>query len=189
MGQYVLASKVNIASAGLYAAPSPTAALPGGGANVRVTSTAHGLTSGNAVTVSGTTGVSGLNADWPVRVIDANTFDLVGSSALTGTQGGTMAVSLVVLDISPADFNKEWYLRGVVYGTGEVAFEDTVDNFTASEKRFRVNARNSAEGQAFCFSWRDWEGSDRFGTASAKLRIRLLSGTNVKVSAVVETLA
>lgn len=183
--EYILASRVNFAAAGLYAAPSPVFTLPGSGANVRCASTAHGLTTGNTVVVSGTTGVDGLNANWLVRVIDADTFELVGSGALTGTPAGTPAVGLVDLDISGLD--KEWYVRVTVWGTGVVVLEDTVDDWSASEHRFRFNSRNTAEGQTQSLTWREWEGADRFGVADAKLRVRLASGTNVKVSVSVST--
>src|SRR5881398_3419734 len=108
MSDVTYASRVNFAAAGLYAAPSPTITLPGGGANVRVASTAHGLITGNTVAVSGTTGVTGLNANWTVNVINANTFELVGSSALTGTPAGTPVIGLVDIDIS--GFTGDWFI-------------------------------------------------------------------------------
>ncbi|WP_321471142.1 hypothetical protein [uncultured Paludibaculum sp.] len=183
--ELIMASRVKFAAAGLYAAPSPVFSVLGGGANVRCASTGHGLTTGNYVVVSGTTGVAGLNATWPVRVIDADTFELVGSSALTGTAAGSPAVALPDLDISALD--KEWYVRVKVYGTGLVSLEDTVNAWTATERRFLFPARANDQGQEFIINWRDWEGGDRFGVASAKLRIRLVSGTNVMISAGVST--
>lgn len=185
--EYVLTRRVTFAAPGLYSAPSPSVTLPGGGANVKITSTAHGLTSGNMVTVSGTTGVTGLNANWQVLVIDADHFDLVGSSALTGSPAGTCAVSLVNLDISGPDFTKEWYVRVKVFGTGVLALEDTVDAFTNTQPRFFINGKASDDGQEFLVSWRDWVGWNRFGVANAKMRLRLMTGTNVAVSVVVCT--
>lgn len=178
--EFVYSTRATIAAAGLYVGPTPSATLPGGGANVRITSTAHGLTSGQNVTVSGTTGVTGLNATWLIRVIDANTYELMGSGALTGTPAGTAAVALPDLDIS--SITGEWSMRVTVYGTGLVSLEDTVNAFSATERRFLINAQAADEGQTFLFSWHDWKGGHRFGTASAKMRLRLVSGTNVAVS-------
>lgn len=189
MAEQLYASRVLIAAAGLYAAPTPSVTLAGGGANVKITSTAHGLTSGNTVAVSGTTGVTGLNANWQVQVIDANNFYLVGSSALTGSPAGTTAVALPDLDISGAAFQSEWYVRVKAYGTGLVVLEDTVNAWSATQQRFFLNSQDNAEGVEKVFSWRDWSGSHRFGVGSAKLRARLVSGTNVTISVSVTTSA
>jgi hypothetical protein len=188
MSEYFMAtSRVNFAAPGLYAAPSPTVTVPGGGANVNITSAAHGLATGNWVTVSGTTGVTGLNANWLVNTLDADHFELVGSSALTGSPAGTAAVALIPLDISGTDFSKEWYVRVKVYDTGVVSIEDTVDNWATAQTRFIANARSHGEGTEFVFNWRDFSGFHRFGVANARARIRLLSGTNVRVTVVVCT--
>lgn len=54
----------------------------------RVTVTAHGYSTGYAVVLTGTTGVPGINGiSWPITVVSANTFDLVGS-VFTGTYTG-----------------------------------------------------------------------------------------------------
>lgn len=55
--------------------------------NVRITISAHGLVSGNTVTVTGVTGTTGANGTWQIIVIDVNTFDLSGCTA-TGTYTG-----------------------------------------------------------------------------------------------------
>jgi hypothetical protein len=62
---------------------------------IRVTSTAHGLQTGDAVTISGIGGTTEANASWPqVTVINANTYDLVGSSfSHTFTSNGTAVVT------------------------------------------------------------------------------------------------
>ena len=51
-------------NSGLVSVPSVSSVtLPGGGANVRITfSAAHGIKDNQPVTISGTTGVTGLNA-------------------------------------------------------------------------------------------------------------------------------
>ncbi|MCK8787259.1 hypothetical protein M0638_23070 [Roseomonas sp. NAR14] len=46
----------------------------------RITRAAHGFTTGDSVTVSDVSGVPGANGTFSITVIDANTFDLVGSS-------------------------------------------------------------------------------------------------------------
>lgn len=183
--ELLYATRVNHAAAGLYAAPTPTVTLPGGGANVRINSTAHGLSTGNSVVVSGTTGVTGLNAIWPVNVLSANQFELVGSSALTGTPAGTAAVALPDLDIS--GLTGDWVIRIRAYGTGVVSLEDTVNNWSASERRHTIPVRAADEGQEFIISSRTWSGASRFGVSSAKMRLRLVSGTNVVLSMFVNT--
>lgn len=62
------------------------------GTLIRVTATAHGYSTGNGVVISGVVGVPIANQIWPqITVIDANTFDLVGSTfAGTYTSGGTV---------------------------------------------------------------------------------------------------
>jgi hypothetical protein len=58
--------------------------------NARVTCPAHGFSTGDSVTISGVTGMAGINGIAQVIVIDANTFDLsgiYGSGAYAG--GGT----------------------------------------------------------------------------------------------------
>lgn len=47
---------------------------------VRITRAAHGFTTGDNVTVADVSGVPGANGSFSITVIDANTFDLVGSS-------------------------------------------------------------------------------------------------------------
>ena len=57
-----------------------------GSGKVRVTSTAHGLATGNYVTIAGVTGTSSSNINGlrPVTVIDANTYDLTTSNHVAG---------------------------------------------------------------------------------------------------------
>lgn len=59
---------------------------------VRITRAAHGLTSGDSVTVADVSGVPGANGTFTVTVIDANSFDLVGS-AFAGSYVNTGWVS------------------------------------------------------------------------------------------------
>lgn len=60
--------------------------------DVRVTINGHGWVSGDSITISGVTGITGANGTWEIDVVDANTFDLVGCTA-TGTWGSTGTAS------------------------------------------------------------------------------------------------
>lgn len=56
---------------------------------IRVTVTSHGWSTGNNVTISEVLGTSEANGTWDITVINANTFDLVGSAfSNTYTSGG-----------------------------------------------------------------------------------------------------
>ena len=78
-----------------------------------VTSAAHGLTSGAIVVITGVGGNTNANATWTVNVVDANTFNLIGSSGNSAyTSGGawtsgpnsnwTAAVTLGYPDVGAA---------------------------------------------------------------------------------------
>jgi hypothetical protein len=57
---------------------------------VRITDTAHGYSTGDVVTVAAVTGTTEANGTWPITVITANTFDLLGSTFANGyLSGGT----------------------------------------------------------------------------------------------------
>ncbi len=51
-----------------------------GSGAVRITRAAHGFTTGDSVTVADVSGVPGANGSFTITVIDANSFDLVGST-------------------------------------------------------------------------------------------------------------
>jgi hypothetical protein len=51
-----------------------------GGGAVRITRAAHGFVTNDVVTVADVSGVPGVNGSFTITVIDANSFDLVGSS-------------------------------------------------------------------------------------------------------------
>ena len=60
----------------------------------RVTATAHGFSTGNPVGISGVLGTPNANGTWTITVIDANTFDLQGSTfAGTYTSGGKAGIT------------------------------------------------------------------------------------------------
>ena len=68
-----------------------TNAINNGSGLIRVTATAHGMSTGNKVFISGIVGTTGANGGWNVTVIDANTIDLQGSTFVnTYVSGGTV---------------------------------------------------------------------------------------------------
>jgi len=67
-----------------------TGAANNGSGLVRITDTAHGYQTGDVVTIAGVGGTTEANGTWPITVITANTFDLLGTTfANTYTTGGT----------------------------------------------------------------------------------------------------
>jgi hypothetical protein len=67
-----------------------TGAVTHGGL-IQITATAHGLVTGNSVTIAAVGGTVEANGNWIVTVITANTFDLVGSTFTNAyTSGGTV---------------------------------------------------------------------------------------------------
>jgi hypothetical protein len=60
-----------------------------GSLKVRITATAHGLPNGAIVRIYGVSGATEANKSaWTISVIDANTFDLIGSAFTDGYAGG-----------------------------------------------------------------------------------------------------
>lgn len=69
----------------------------------RLTITAHGYSDGDLIGVRGVRGVKGVNGDWFASVVDVNTIELVGSSAVGSyVSGGTATRGLHIL-LQPAD--------------------------------------------------------------------------------------
>lgn len=72
-------------------------AINNGSGLIRLTVTAHGLTTGNIVVVESVGGVSAANSTWTVTVIDVDTIDLQDSTfSGTYTSGGSCSLSLTV---------------------------------------------------------------------------------------------
>lgn len=168
---------------GLPSLPSiSTVALPGGGANVRVTfSAAHGLNTGQPVALSGTTGVTGLNATWTVQVISSTIVDLVGTAALTGTPAGTPVAAIPGLSIASTDLIGKVTIYAK--GDGILALEDSVNAFSAVVQRWSGTINNEAQ---MVISPGEWGSFERFGEASAVLRARCIAGSFSHVSVFVE---
>jgi hypothetical protein len=67
-----------------------TGAANNGSGLIRITSAAHGYATGDRLSIWGVAGTTEANGVWVITVIDANTFDLVGSTFTnTYTSGGT----------------------------------------------------------------------------------------------------
>lgn len=187
---------VTYAAAGLWSATVSTVTLAGGGADVVITtSAAHNLSTGNNITVSGSTGVTGLNATWVITVLTSTTFSLNNSSALTGTPGGSPAVALPALDISGITHPDPTLVIQVDSLTATkavtVAVEDSVDAFSNAVARYTFQVKGEVKPEApvqMKFPARDWP-MHRFGTASAVMRVRVLAidgSASAKISAFVE---
>jgi hypothetical protein len=71
-----------------------TGAADNGSGLVRITSTAHGFTSGDVITIAGVTGTTEANGTWTITVIGPNTFDLVGSAFVNAYVSGGTASSV-----------------------------------------------------------------------------------------------
>jgi hypothetical protein len=68
-----------------------TGAVSGTGSRIRLTATAHGLDTGQQVTVSGVVGTTEANGQWTAVVVTANTVELAGSTFTNAySSGGTL---------------------------------------------------------------------------------------------------
>jgi hypothetical protein len=68
-----------------------TGAANNGSGLVRITAAAHGLATGNEITIAGVVGTTEANGNWTLTVITANTYDLQGSTfANAYVSGGTV---------------------------------------------------------------------------------------------------
>jgi hypothetical protein len=85
-------------SAATAAVPTAiTGAVNNGSGLIRITATAHGLNTGDHVTVEGVTGTTEANGDWFVTRINANDVDLIGSAFVnTYIGGGTIVLHRVL---------------------------------------------------------------------------------------------
>lgn len=81
---------------------------------VRIASTAHGLTTGDSIVMAEVTGTTEANGVWTVTVIDANTFDLVGSAfANAYVSGGSFIAGFYKAET----YDAQQYLKSIVSGT------------------------------------------------------------------------
>jgi len=83
----------NPTSNGALPAPTPTTisgAANNGAGLVRITDTSHGYITGDAVMIAGIVGTTEANGTWQITFVDANHFDLQGSTFVnTYASGGT----------------------------------------------------------------------------------------------------
>ncbi len=172
---------VEFAAAGLWAPTVTSIALQESDLPVRVNCTGgHKLSTGNRVVISGSSGVTGLNAAWTITVVTATQFTLDGSGALTGTPAGSPVVALEALDISGVDAtNPVIFVRceGLTEDKQVIlGLEDTVNNFSASVARYTLSFQGAEGGSEITKSIaaRDFP-MHRFGTTDAKLRLRCLA--------------
>jgi hypothetical protein len=93
----------------------------------------HGLANDDRITVSGVTGLTSMNGDWPLEFTAATTAKLLGSAG-NGTYGGTAAVA-VLCDRTPfmPRYSAAAHI-GAVSGAavlvGTVLVEGSADNVT-----------------------------------------------------------
>jgi hypothetical protein len=88
---------------------SITGAINNGVGLIRLTSTAHGLVTGDTVYVANVGGVPNATGAWAVTVINANTFDLVASTwGGAYTSGGTWVVEVVTNYVSTDLFDLKY---------------------------------------------------------------------------------
>ena len=80
-----------------------------GGGAVRITRTAHGFATNDVVTVADVSGVPGANGTFTITVIDANSFDLVGST-FTGAylNTGWASISRNLAPVSNTDIKVQF---------------------------------------------------------------------------------
>lgn len=86
----VITGSLSRAITGVVAGTEPVAPDPG--VNARVTCPAHGFSTGDSVTISGVTGMTGINVTAQIIVINANTFDLSGVYGSGSYAGGGTAI-------------------------------------------------------------------------------------------------
>jgi hypothetical protein len=101
---------------------------------IAVTSTAHGLTTGTAITISGVLGNTNANGSWIVTVVDPNTFTLNGSTGNGAYSGGGSWSVTGLYTAAIAATSANGFLEGQCYtllvqgAVGAVAYAD-MDTF------------------------------------------------------------
>ena len=87
-GDYTIAARLPAVVSGDF--KNITNVVNNGSGACRVTCTSHGFANGATIIVENVAGATGANGTFPIAVIDANTFDLTGSTfGGTYTSGGT----------------------------------------------------------------------------------------------------
>jgi hypothetical protein len=156
---------------------SSIAAANGTVGAIVTTATAHGLADNQPVTIASVTTATGLNATWPVRVITATTFELVGSAAVAGTPGGTPTYTIPTLDIATASLGPNLMIQSS--GDGLLEIQDSVDAFSNLVRRKVLVLKGE---QNTMLNWADFADLHRFGVSSARLRVVCTQGSFSRVA-------
>lgn len=123
------------------AAKNVTGAVNSGSGLIRLTVVAHGYATGDAVVVAGVGGVPNATGDWPVTVIDADHFDLNGSTwAGAYTSGGTVYRYYGGILAQTAGFGGDGTFAGAkirCWADGHVTIADA--SFQLTQGSVRVN--------------------------------------------------
>lgn len=72
-----------------------TGTASGSGGKVRITSVGHGFSTGNTVTIAGVGGTTEANGTWIITKIDADNFDLTGTTYVHAYTSGGTATAIV----------------------------------------------------------------------------------------------
>lgn len=130
---------------------------------VRITSTGHGKTTGDRVGISGIVGTTEANGSWTVTVIDANNFDLQGSTyANAWISGGTVYPFLFQsTDVGRLVRMQEGSVWGWVtitafvnYGQVTVTVGSTLTD-TTSKSFWRFGAWSATTGYPACVTFHE----------------------------------
>jgi hypothetical protein len=157
---------------------SITAAVgtPGVGTPIKITTaTAHGLTTGQLVAITNTTGITtstpspsgSINRTWPVTVVDSTSFTLDGSALLAAYTGGGEITPfdqfVVNLQLSPMDLLDRQGLFGLLYQLDGatftpakyiVSYYTTCDGLTVTDTDyFEVRAGGDSDGNVLSMDY------------------------------------
>ena len=149
-----------------------------GSAVVTVTHTAHGLTTGNSVIISGATALGGItpNGTFPITVIDANSYSytFTSNASQTATGGGTAVIITPQVALPAGNIDGT---GGAGYGTGTwstgtYSSPSTVDYFprtwslSAWGQNLIANPRNGG-----IYTWTNNTGSRAIAVANAPVQV------------------
>lgn len=141
-GSVLIASTPTVTAGAVFKSPAtvPNVTAASTASPIVITSTAHGLASGQIVTIAGVVGQTGANGTFQVTVLTANTFSLNGSTSVSAyVSGGTIAntglsysgtgTSVPTQTGVPYDdyrFQLKVILGGTI-GTGPITFQLSLD--------------------------------------------------------------
>ena len=142
-GGVVLAMRVTTATPGSINGPArtiPAITATNTSSPIQVTAVAHGLATGDVVTIAGTVGQTGANGTFVITVLSADTFTLGGSTSVgawvsggtitfTGTVQTGTGTSVMTLSGTPLDdfYPMVRIKAGGTVGTAGITFELSLD--------------------------------------------------------------